>query len=52
VNVNTFTIFGPGEPHRYRPWGEKARWIQHNQNEIKKIKPRDIYKKIIDLNYE
>ena len=41
VNVNTFTIFGPGEPHRYRPWGEKARWIQDNQNEIKKIKPRD-----------
>ena len=52
VNVNTFTIFGPGEPHRYRPWGEKARWIQDNQNEIKKIKPRDIYKKIVDLNYE
>ena len=52
VNVNTFTIFGPGEPHRYRPWGEKARWIKDNQNEIKKIKPRDIYKKIVDLNYE
>ena len=52
VNINTFTIFGPGEPHRYRPWGEKARWIKDNQNEIKKIKPRDIYKKIVDLNYE
>ena len=50
VNINTFTIFGPGEPHRYRPWGEKARWIKDNQNEIKKIKPRDIYKKIVDLN--
>ena len=52
VNVNTFTIFGPGEPHRYRPWGQKASWIQDKQKEIKKIKPRDIYKKIIDLNYE
>ena len=52
VNINTFTIFGPGEPHRYRPWGEKARWIKDNHNEIKKIKPRDIYKKIVDLNYE
>ena len=52
VNVNTFTIFGPGEPHRYRPWGPKASWIQDKQKEIKKIKPKDIYKKIIDLKYE
>ena len=52
VNVNTFTIFGPGEPHRYRPWGPKASWIQDKQKEIKKIKPKDIYKKIIDLNYK
>ena len=51
VNVNTFTIFGPGEPHRYRPWGPKASWIQDKQKEIKKIKPKDIYKKIIDLKY-
>ena len=51
VNVNTFTIFGPGEPHRYRPWGQKANWIQGKQKEIKKIKPNDIYKKIIDLKY-
>ena len=36
LNVKTFTIFGPGEPYRYRPWGEKARWIQDNQHEIKK----------------
>jgi ADP-heptose:LPS heptosyltransferase len=52
VNVNTFTIFGPGEPNRYRPWGPKASWIQDKQKEIKKIKPKDIYKKIIDLKYE
>ena len=52
VNVNTFTIFGPGEPHRYRPWGPKASWIQDKQKEIQKIKPKDIYKKIIDLKYE
>ena len=52
VNVNTFTIFGPGEPHRYRPWGQKAGWIQDKQKEIKKIKPKDIYKKIVKLKYE
>ena len=52
VNVNTFTIFGPGEPHRYRPWGQKASWIQDKQKEIKKIKPKDIYKKIVKLKYE
>ena len=52
LDINTFTIFGPGEPHRYRPWGQKARWFQDKQKEIKKIKPTDIYKKIIDLKYE
>ena len=49
VNVNTFTIFGPGEPHRYRPWGQKASWIQDKQKEIKKIKPKDVYIKIVKL---
>ena len=52
MNVHTFTIFGPGEPHRYRPWGKKASWIQDKKNEIKNIKPKDIYKKIVDLKYE
>ena len=52
VNVNTFTIFGPGEPHRYRPWGQKACWVQGKQKEIENIKPKDIYKKVEGIKYE
>ena len=52
VNVNTFTIFGPGEPHRYKPWGQKACWVQGKQKEIENIKPKDIYKKVEGIKYE
>ena len=52
VNINTFTIFGPGEPHRYRPWGQKACWVQGKQKEIENIKPKDIYRKVIGIKYE
>jgi ADP-heptose:LPS heptosyltransferase len=27
VGTPTLTVFGPGEPLRYRPWGDKARWL-------------------------
>ena len=26
VNTASFTLFGPGNPERYHPWGEQARW--------------------------
>ncbi len=28
VRVPTLTVFGPGEPQRYCPWGERAAWIR------------------------
>ncbi len=46
VKTKTFTIFGPGEPHRYKPWGNKAGWMQEKNERIKNIKPKDIYEKI------
>lgn len=33
----TFTLFGVGQPMRYRPWGNKAKWYQDPQFEIKNI---------------
>lgn len=28
VGIPTYTVFGVGQPHRYRPWGEHAAWVQ------------------------
>lgn len=33
----TFTLFGVGQPMRYRPWGNKAIWYQDPHFEIKNI---------------
>jgi heptosyltransferase III len=30
----TFTVFGPGDPHRYHPWHPQARWLQSNSGDI------------------
>ncbi len=37
VDIPSFTIFGIGQPHRYRPWGNKAAWIQQADNNINLI---------------
>jgi heptosyltransferase III len=28
VGTPTLTLFGPGEPQRYRPWNPRGRWLQ------------------------
>ncbi|MBT4182674.1 MAG: glycosyltransferase family 9 protein [Nitrosomonadales bacterium] len=48
VQTKTFTIFGPGEPHRYRPWGEESYWVQDKQKIIQEIKPALVFKKVMD----
>ena len=47
VKTKTFTIFGPGEPDRYRPWGAESYWYQNNEKDISKIKPAVIFQSII-----
>ncbi len=37
VDTPTFTVFGVGEPNRYRPWGSKASWIQEYDSDINLI---------------
>jgi hypothetical protein len=46
--TKTFTIFGPGEPHRYRPWGQEVYWVQDKQENIQEIKPTLVFKKVIN----
>ncbi|HYN54722.1 MAG TPA: glycosyltransferase family 9 protein [Methylotenera sp.] len=37
IGTPTFTIFGVGQPCRYRPWGSNASWIQEPKNDINLI---------------
>ena len=47
VKTKTFTIFGPGEPHRYKPWGEASGWFQDDERNISKIKPDVIFENVM-----
>lgn len=47
VNTKSLTIFGEGNPARYRPWGKKALWYQDPNQEIKSIKPHELYSLLI-----
>ena len=46
VGVKTYTLFGNGQPYRYRPWGKNAQWYQDKNFEIKEIKVSSIVSKI------
>ena len=48
VKTKTFTIFGPGEPNRYKPWGILAYYFQDKENNIYNIKPRVVFSEIVD----
>lgn len=39
AKVPSFTIFGPGEPHRYLPWSKQARFYQDSNREITGVEP-------------
>ena len=42
VDIPTITIFGPGQPDRYRPWGPKARWLVGAEQNINNITVTDV----------
>lgn len=37
VGTPTLTLFGPGEPQRYHPWGGHARWLISPENDLGKL---------------
>tara|TARA_B110000503_G_scaffold140934_1_gene233103 strand:- start:475 stop:1377 length:903 start_codon:yes stop_codon:yes gene_type:complete len=49
VNIKSLTIFGPGEPWRYRPWGDKGIWIQSSDLKINSVNPDQAADKIISF---
>ena len=47
VDTKSFTVFGVGQPNRYRPWGRNAFWIQDKSYQINNIDPKIVANKII-----
>lgn len=39
VATPTLTIFGPGRPDRYRPWGARSTWIVGRDGAIASVRP-------------
>jgi ADP-heptose:LPS heptosyltransferase len=46
AGIPTLTIFGTGEPERYRPWGEKSLWLQGKGNNLLNIQVDDVLSKL------
>jgi heptosyltransferase-3 len=37
AGIPTLTLFGPGEPQRYRPWNARGRWLQSPNRDIRAL---------------
>ena len=37
VGTPTLTVFGPGQPERYQPWGEKARQLVGTEKDLQQL---------------
>ena len=37
LNIPTLTVFGPGRPHRYRPWGSRATIVIAPDEDLTKL---------------
>jgi len=46
VGTRSFTVFGKGDPQRYRPWGGRSFWYQNKEKDITFIDAHEIYEKI------
>ena len=42
MGTPTCTLFGPGNPGRYHPWGKQSIWLADNHGDINMIKPVDV----------
>jgi len=42
LSVPSVTLFGGGNPQRYRPWGPQAVWLQGKNNDINSIMVDDV----------
>jgi len=44
LSIPSITLFGVGDPQRYRPWGPQALWLQGKNNDINSITVENVSK--------
>ena len=49
VGTPTLTVFGPGEPLRYRPWGAHARWLEAPGQDLSRLSVEQVATVLKDL---
>ncbi len=49
VGTPTLTLFGPGQPERYHPWGAHARWLTSPENDLNQLSVSAVAKEIRTL---
>ncbi|BBP03672.1 hypothetical protein TPL01_23200 [Sulfuriferula plumbiphila] len=49
VGTPTLTVFGPGEPLRYHPWGARARWLTAPGNDLARLEVARVAEQLDDL---
>ena len=42
AGIPTLTIFGPGKPEQYHPWGENSRWIEGKDKKIENVSVEEV----------
>jgi ADP-heptose:LPS heptosyltransferase len=42
LNIPTLTVFGPGRPHRYRPWGSLATIVIAPDEDLTKLESAEV----------
>ena len=47
VGVNTLTLFGPGEPEKYRPWGGKARILISKSRDLQFLSLETVWDSVL-----
>ena len=52
VNTPSFTLFGPGSPERYRPWGPGAAWYAAPDHNIETIPVNIVVEKVRERHRE
>jgi heptosyltransferase III len=42
VGIPTLTLFGPGQPERYRPWSTQAHWLVAPGQDLQQLQPAEV----------
>lgn len=49
MQVPTLTLFGPGDPVRYHPWGPRAAWLVQPESDLSRLPVADVAAALDDL---